>query len=171
MRIVSFVFVRARRGRHTARDGGAAPRPAGFATPGPAVKDEGIPPGVLFPSLALGSAGGGDSTESEMICAPRTIVKPNVRFSSLSTVCPPDPVAAAFVCLLLTRRNSSVSARTRFMCCVTCQPCLNARAGSIAYLIEGEHLTSHGSPVIESDAHPPVDLEQCQRSIPKQRAP
>jgi hypothetical protein len=54
-------------GAHTAREGGAAPRPAGRATPGPAARAEEIPPGALFPRRALGSAGGGDSTEREMM--------------------------------------------------------------------------------------------------------
>lgn len=51
----------------TAKDGGGAPRPAGFATPGPALSVDGIPPGALFPRRALGSVGGGDSTEREMM--------------------------------------------------------------------------------------------------------
>lgn len=104
---------------HTAKEGGAAPLPAGRATPGPAANVDEIPPGALFPSRALGSAGGGDSTESEMMWAPRTIVKPNVRFSSVSMVCDEEllPGAAGLFCLRFTRRNSSVSARTRFMCC------------------------------------------------------
>ncbi|KAK2611472.1 hypothetical protein N8I77_004809 [Diaporthe amygdali] len=51
---------------HTAREtGGAAPRPAGRATPGPDCKVEEIPPVVDLPSRVLGSAGGGDSTDKE----------------------------------------------------------------------------------------------------------
>lgn len=99
--------------------GGAAPRPAGRATPGPAVSVVAIPAPVVLPRRALGSAGGGDSTDRETMCAPRTIVKPKVRFSSCSMVCAVDveaPGAAGLFCLRLIRRNSSVSARTRFMC-------------------------------------------------------
>lgn len=94
---------------HTANEGAGAPRPAGFATPGPALRAEAMPPGALFPRRALGSAGGGDSTDSETIYAPRTMARPSVLFSSVSTWLPLSP-------LRLTRRNSSVSARTRFMC-------------------------------------------------------
>jgi hypothetical protein len=58
---------------HTAREGAAAaPRPAARATPGPAARVDEMPPVVAFPSRALGSAGGGDSTEKVTICAPRT---------------------------------------------------------------------------------------------------
>lgn len=76
-------------------------------------------PGALVPSLADGSAGGSPSTDNEIIWAPRTIVKPNVLFSSASTtgaeVLAPGAADAAFG-FLLTRLNSSVSASTRFMC-------------------------------------------------------
>lgn len=54
-------------GDHTAKEGGAAPLPAGRATPGPAARADEIPPGALFPRRALGSSGGGDSTDSEMM--------------------------------------------------------------------------------------------------------
>ena len=50
---------------------------------------------------------------------PRTIVRPSVRFSSDSTsggAVAPGAVEVPLVGLRLTRRNSSVSARTRFMC-------------------------------------------------------
>lgn len=98
--------------------GAAAPRPAGRATPGPAVSVDPMPPPAVLPRRALGSAGGGDSTDREIMCAPRTIVKPNVRFSSDSTTWADDaaPGADGLFCLRLVRRNSSVSARTRFMC-------------------------------------------------------
>jgi hypothetical protein len=43
------------------------PRPAGLAIPAPAAMVEAIPPGALAPNRADGSAGGGDSTEREMI--------------------------------------------------------------------------------------------------------
>jgi hypothetical protein len=89
--------------------------------PAPAASVVAIPPGALVPNRADGSAGGGDSTEREITWAPRTMVRPRVRFSSVSTrgtaaLLEPG-AAAALVCFLLTRRNSSVSARTRFMCC------------------------------------------------------
>lgn len=77
-----------------------------------------MPPVVAFPSLALGSAGGGDSTERETMWAPRTMVRPRVRFASVSTVwLAPEPGAPpAFACFDLIFRNSSVSARTTFIC-------------------------------------------------------
>ena len=99
-----------------------SPRPAGLLIPGPAASVGGAPPappGVLVPSLADGSAGGGPSTEQETICVPRTMVRPKVRFSSDSTragVVAPGAAEAPLVGLRLTRRNSSVSAKTRFMC-------------------------------------------------------
>jgi hypothetical protein len=79
------------------------------------------PPGALVPSLAAGSAGGGDSTERDMMWAPLTIVRPRVRFSSVSIrgaeeLLDPGAEAVDFVGLRLTRLNSSVSARTRFIC-------------------------------------------------------
>lgn len=78
-----------------------------------------MPTPVVLPSRALGSAGGGDSTDKETMCAPRRIVNPNVRFSSCSIIWEaedPVPEAAGLFCLRFVRRNSSVSARTRFMC-------------------------------------------------------
>lgn len=99
------------------------PLPAGLLIPGPAASVGGAPPappGALVPNLAEGSAGGGPSTEHETMCVPRTIVNPRVRFSSVSTIVGaalPGADWAPFVGFRLTRRNSSVSARTRFMCC------------------------------------------------------
>jgi hypothetical protein len=105
--------------RHTARPTGA-PLPAGLAIPEPGASAAATPPGALAPRRALASAGGGDSTEREMIWAPRTMVRPSVRFSSDSTrgavLLLAPGAAAALVALRLTRLNSSVSARTRFMC-------------------------------------------------------
>lgn len=96
---------------------GAAPRPAARATPGPAVRVD-MPPPPVLPRRALGSAGGGDSTDKDTIWAPRTMVRPSVLFSSCSTVWLADEPApgADFAWRRLMRRNSSVSARTRFMC-------------------------------------------------------
>lgn len=98
------------------------PLPAGRLIPGPAASVGGAvpaPPGAPVPSLADGSAGGGPSTEQETICVPRTIVRPRVRFSSDSTMggaVAPGAAWAPLVAFRLTRRNSSVSARTRFIC-------------------------------------------------------
>ncbi len=98
------------------------PLPAGRLIPGPAASVGGAvpaPPGALVPNLAEGSAGGGPSTEQETMCVPRTMVRPRVRFSSDSTsagAALPGADWAPLVGLRLTRRNSSVSARTRFMC-------------------------------------------------------
>jgi hypothetical protein len=91
------------------------PRPAGRAVPGPAASAAAVvgPPEVA-PSRAAGSAGGGPSTDSEMTCAPRIIVRPIARRSSVSVTCCVAP-GAAFP-LRRVRRNSSVSARTRFIC-------------------------------------------------------
>ena len=115
---------------------------------------------LLFPNRALGSAGGGDSTDSDTICAPRTIVKPSVRFSSVSIVCAEEllaPGADGLFCFRLMRRNSSVSARTKFMC-------YSRLASSIVpgvsptCLVKGEHLTAHLPAIIQRDSHAVVDL-------------
>ena len=94
------------------------PRPAGLLIPGPAARVAAAPaaPGPAVPSRAEGSAGGGPSTEQETTWVPRTIVRPRVRFSSASTCGAPEAPGAGFD-FRLVRRNSSVSARTRFMCC------------------------------------------------------
>ena len=100
-----------------------SPLPAGLLIPGPAANVGGavpVPPGAPVPKRAEGSAGGGPSTEQETMCVPRTMVRPNVRFSSVSTSAGaaelPGADCAPLVGFLLTRRNSSVSARTRFIC-------------------------------------------------------
>src|ERR1700761_4169010 len=98
-----------------------SPRPAGLLIPGPAcnVAALGAPAGPV-PNLADGSAGGGPSTARDTTCVPRTIINPRVRFSSISTSgAGALPGAAALFAFDLTRRNSSVSARTRFMCYTT----------------------------------------------------
>lgn len=97
------------------------PRPAGLLIPGPAASVGGTPPGTplaVVPNRADGSAGGGPSTEHDTTCVPRRIVRPNVLFSSVSTN-GPFPPCGPFACLRLTLRNSSVSARTRFICCTS----------------------------------------------------
>jgi hypothetical protein len=97
-----------------------APRPAGRLMPGPDIiaAAEGAPPGALVPRRADGSAGGGPSTEREMTCVPRMMVRPSVRFSSVSLSTMTEvPGAPGFCFLDLIRLNSSVSAKTRFMCC------------------------------------------------------
>jgi hypothetical protein len=57
------------------------------------------------------------------------------------------------------RRNSSVSARTRFMCCgvVSRGRCVRGGAKG-AYLIEGEHLPNHLPVVLKCHPHAVVDL-------------
>ena len=143
-----------------------SPRPAGLLIPGPAAIVGGAPapPGALVPSLAEGSAGGGPSTEQETICVPRTIVRPKVRFSSDSTradVAAPGAEAVPLVGLRFTRRNSSVSAKTRFMCCSSISESKRMELKlNKTCLIECQHLTGHLSPVIESYSHPKVDLSQ-----------
>lgn len=144
--------------------GGAAPRPAGRATPGPDCRVEEIPPVVDLPSRVLGSAGGGDSTDKETMCAPRTIVRPSVRFSSCTTDCVAPaaaPGAAGLFCFLM-RRNSSVSARTTFMCCgdIVSKGLFHGVSWvGRSYLVEGQHLPGHLAAIVESDSHPVVDLE------------
>ena len=92
-----------------------SPRPAGRATPGPAARVAAVEdPPVAPPSRAAGSAGGGPSTDSEMTVAPRMMVRPMARRSSVSVTCEAAPGAA--LPFRRVRRNSSVSARTRFMC-------------------------------------------------------
>lgn len=92
------------------------PRPAGLLTPGPAARvAAAAAPGTPVPRRAEGSAGGGPSTEHETTFVPRTIVSPRVLFSSASTRGAFEGPAAGLL-FLFTRRNSSVSARTRFIC-------------------------------------------------------
>ena len=95
-----------------------SPLPAGLLTPGPACIVAGAaPPGALVPNLADGSDGGGPSTEQDTMFVPRSIIRPNVLFSSASTNgAAVAPGALTFAAFLLTRRNSSVSARTIFIC-------------------------------------------------------
>lgn len=150
--------------------GGAAPRPAGRATPGPDCRVDEIPPVVDLPSRVLGSAGGGDSTDKETMCAPRTIVKPSVRFSSCTTDCVAPaaaPGAAGLFCFLM-RRNSSVSARTTFMCCedIVSKALVHGVSwlrGS--YLVKSQHLPGHLAAIVQSDSHPVVDLESQRQSL------
>jgi hypothetical protein len=146
--------------------GAAAPRPAALATPGPAARVVATPPTVDFPSRVLGSAGGGDSTDRDTIWAPRTMVKPRVRFSSCSMVWVVEddaPGAEDWACFFLIRRNSSVSARTRFMCCICVSgpPKGNIDSMAATYLVEGEQLPGHLAAVIEGYSHPVVDLTHC----------
>jgi hypothetical protein len=92
------------------------PRPAGRATPGPAANACAVEgPLGAGPRRVAGSAGGGPSTATAMTVAPRMMVRPIERRSSVSVICWVAP-GAAFPTFLLVRRNSSVSARTRFMC-------------------------------------------------------
>jgi hypothetical protein len=71
------------------------------------------------PRRALGSEGGGPSTEQETILVPRRIIRPRVRFSSMVDDSAAEPGASGADLVGWRRvrlRNSSVSARTRFMC-------------------------------------------------------
>lgn len=142
------------RSQLTAREVGGAPRPAGLATPGPALRDEAMPPVEGFPSLALGSLGGGDSTETEMMLEPRRMTRPSIRFSSVSTVC--------VLCFLLMRRNSSVSLMTRFMCFEEVSNWARGTGSwglmARAYLVKREHLADKGPAIVHHDAHTVVDL-------------
>jgi hypothetical protein len=93
-----------------------SPLPAGLAMPGPEDIVAVGAPCAPDPNLADGSAGGGPSTVSDTTCVPRMMVNPSVRFSSNSVSATDVPGAADLLFFDLTRRNSSVSARTRFMC-------------------------------------------------------
>ncbi len=142
------------------------PLPAGLLIPGPAANVGGAPPappGALVPNLAEGSAGGGPSTEQETMCVPRTIVRPRVRFSSDSTITVAGAVLpgadwAPFVGFFLTRRNSSVSARTRFICCRHSSDKDMAVSQREIYLVKCQHLPSHLSSVVQGDSHAVIDL-------------
>jgi hypothetical protein len=64
------------------------PRPAGRAIPGPEARAAAVevPPGAEF-MRAAGSAGGGPSTETDTTMAPRMMVRPIARRSSVSVNC------------------------------------------------------------------------------------
>lgn len=141
------------------------PLPAGRLIPGPAANVDGAPPapeGTFPPNLAEGSAGGGASTDKEMMFVPRTIVRPSVRFSSDSTIAGAVlPGALDLVCFRFTRRNSSVSARTRFMCWKVSNQQVRGWGvfgGEKKYFVKGEHGAGHLSAVGEGDAHSIIDL-------------
>jgi hypothetical protein len=106
-----------------------SPRPAGLDMPPPACSVVAAPPGADVPRRALGSDGGGPSTEQETMLVPRRITRPSVRFSSVSWVAAESgaPGAMDLAALRLDLRNSSVSARTRFMCCHVEKGCLSAK--------------------------------------------
>jgi hypothetical protein len=73
------------------------------------------------PRRALGSEGGGPSTLQETMLVPRRIMRPRVRFSSMVVDSAAEPGAGGADLVFWRRvrlRNSSVSARTRFMCWV-----------------------------------------------------
>ena len=96
------------------------PRPAGRLIPGPACIAVGAAAAPEFwLNLAAGSEGGGPSTEHDTTVAPLMMARPSMRFSSVSTTCPAPlaPGALLDLDLRFTLRNSSQSARTRFMCC------------------------------------------------------
>ena len=132
------------------------PRPAGRATPGPAASAAAVVDPPAFPSRAAGSAGGGPSTDNEITCAPRIIVSPIARRSSVSVTCWVAPGAA--LPLLRVRRNSSVSARTRFMCCRDGVSRVGRERVRDTDLVECEHLPDHLSTILECNFHAVVDL-------------
>lgn len=137
-----------------------APLPAGLLIPGPAAMAAGAPapPGALFPSLALGSAGGGPSREQDTTLEPRIIASPRARFSSVSTVCWALPPGAALA-LRFTLRNSSVSARTRFMCFEVLVGVFRFRATNAnAYLVKCQHLANELPAILHCSTHLVVDL-------------
>lgn len=111
------------------------PRPAARAVPGPVAATpepaDGAPDVIPAPSRAEGSAGGGPSTDRDTMVTPRRMIRPRVRFSSevvgaalgallMGQLPERYPVVGALihdlVGRLFMRRNSSVSARTIFMC-------------------------------------------------------
>lgn len=79
------------------------PLPAGTPTPGP-----GMMPGPLDVT------GGGPSTDTETMVSPRKITSPSVRFCC--TVGAGSEAEEVESFLPFTVRNSSHSARTKFMC-------------------------------------------------------
>lgn len=93
------------------------------------------------------------------------MVRPRVLFSSVSTTWDDAP-GAVDLAFLFTRLNSSVSARTRFMCCHTVSLCVFAEQGRLSsvYLIKCKHLAGHGTSVVQGDAHTPVDLDMISQS-------
>lgn len=82
------------------------------------------------------------------------MARPSGRFSSDSTrPWPPD------LARRLTLRNSSQSARTRFMCCEVVSGCESGELEKfVAYLVECKHLTHELASVIHGGSHAPVDL-------------
>lgn len=87
------------------------PRPAGMPRP---------PPGTRVGALSSCTTGGGPSTLRLTMVSPLKMIRPNVRFISSSSESSGTPFAVAaavpFFFFCLTNRNSSQSARTRFMC-------------------------------------------------------
>lgn len=111
---------------------------------------------MVAPRRAAGSAGGGPSTDNEMTCAPRMMVSPIARLSSVSVTCCVAP-GAAFP-FRRVRRNSSVSARTRFMCYEEAVSTAILWRVCDTNLVEGEHLPDHLSAILKRDFHAVVDL-------------
>lgn len=98
-----------------------SPLPAGLEIPGPAAATPApAAPPAAAPRRDDGSAGGGDSTERVTMWIPRRIMRPSVRFSSEIWGAVVAGGAEALVGFRLIRRNSSVSARTMFMCFNAC---------------------------------------------------
>jgi len=89
-----------------AKPGAAAPIEAA-GTPRPAGAPRPTPPAAAAETVLLSANGGGPSTDSDTTFSPRISTRSSARFSSLSSEPLPLPEM---------RRNSSVSASTRFMC-------------------------------------------------------
>ena len=85
-------------------------------TPGP--EAIGVAAAALsdLPNLADGSEGGGDSTDTETMFAPRRITRPSDLFSSVTVPETGSEPGADFFCCDLILRNSSESANMRFIC-------------------------------------------------------
>ena len=96
---------------------------------------------------------------------PRRIIRPRVRFSSTASAAAAEPGAAGAEDLavrLRVLRNSSVSARTRFMCFWSCQfgahrEGICVGGGGETYFVESEHLPCHLSAIVECYPHAVVD--------------
>ena len=104
--------------------------------------------------------------------APRMMARPSVRFSSVSTVEVEvlAPGAPEVLDLRLTLRNSSVSARTRFMCCEDMLVTAMVGSGVVCPdLIKCQHLSNQLSSIIHGDSHAVVDLEVVSTVSHKQR--
>ena len=121
--------------------GAGAPRPMGLLTPGPAVRAA-TPAPAPVPRRVEGSEGGGPSTVVEIMLEPRRMMRPSRRFSSFSmSGAGGAPGAVGRLLRDLTRRNSSQSAMTRFMCWTERSVWFRKTGREMSHAIEGQHLT------------------------------